>query len=326
MAYYSAHDNDFRQGPSNHYAPPPPLPQHYDTYAMNDVHSHQEKDYYEPDQMYSAYQNKTPMTQPQGYQYLDDPYHQPDPYDYDEKKRRSCCDILCCGCCTCCPRWARYCSCVFLLLIIALGIVIGVLAAIFKKPSIDFGGIQGEPQFNLTGTTANIAFNVNFTVNNPNIESVTFKNIEAKVYYPNVNGLDLSHYSIGGGNKSDVHISSNANTTIMFPLSLQLDAASENTRAILSDITQKCGIGGGTPQDITINYDIIPNINIIGIPITFTVSSHSSFACPSSIANGMNGILGTLGSLLGSGTLPSGGLNSLTSLLGSNGIPLPTGL
>lgn len=204
MAYYSQH-NDFHQGPSSHYAPPPPQHQ-YDSYAMNDVHSPvlKHESYYDQDRMYDNYQNKpalpsTPVGQQPGYRYLDDPdynnNHNQMIYDYDEKKRRSCCDMICCGCCTCCPRWARYCSCFFLLIIIALGIVVGVLAALFKKPTIEFGGIQGTPQFNMNGTTAYMQFNLNITVNNPNIESVTFSNIDVKVRNER-NRCFLIHFSL----------------------------------------------------------------------------------------------------------------------------------
>ncbi|ORZ21239.1 hypothetical protein BCR42DRAFT_407142 [Absidia repens] len=333
MAYYSQQHDDFRQGPSSHYAPP--LQHNYDSYPMNDVHSpspHHNEAYYDPDGMYDQYQNKAPLPpahQQNGYQYLDDPNYNntKEVYDYDEKEHRSCCDRICCGCCTCCPRWARYCSCFFLLIIIALGIVIGVLAAIFKKPSIEFGGIQGTPQFNLNGTTAYMQFNMNITVDNPNVESVTFSNIEAKAFYPNLAGLDLSKTPIGGGNKSDVHISSNGVTTIIFPFTLEFDALGSTTKPIINDLLNKCGITGGEKQDITINYDVTPNINIIGIPISFTISSSSSFACPDDVAKGVSDVLGPLASLIGSGggAIPSD-LSGLTSMIGSGAPGVPTSL
>ncbi|KAI8337121.1 hypothetical protein BC941DRAFT_426765 [Chlamydoabsidia padenii] len=345
MAYYPPHD-DFRQGPSSHYAPPPPQ-QPYDTYAMNDVHTPKHESYQDQNRLYDGYYNNStpplppinsPMAQPQpGYQYLNDPdynnNHNQMIYNYDEKKRRSCCDMICCGCCTCCPRWARYCSCCFLMIIVALGIVVGVLAALFKKPSIDIGGLEGTPQFNLQGTTAIMQFNMNVTVNNPNFESVTFSNIDVKAYYPNLAGLDLSKTPIGGGNKSDIHINSNGVTTIVFPFTLQFDAFSSSTSPIINDLFQKCGLNGGAKQDITINYDVTPTINIIGIPITLTISSHSSFACPAEIANGMSNVLGPLTSIMGSGSgaIPSnlGGVASIIgSMAGGGGLPssLPSGL
>ncbi|CAO3609662.1 unnamed protein product [Cunninghamella blakesleeana] len=252
-----------------------------------------------------------------------------------EKKRRSCLDCICCGCCTCCPRWIRYCSCLILLIIIALGIVIGVLAAIFKKPTIEFNGLSGEPQFNLNGTVANIQFNTNFTVNNPNVESVTFSNIQAVAYYPNIAGHDLSKSPIGGGNKSDVAIGSYSVTNIIFPFTLHIDATNPTTFPVVNDLLTRCGITGGQRQPIKINYDITPTIKIIGIPISITISSSSSFDCPESASSGVADVLGPLSSLIPSdlssatgllssatGLIPSG-LSSITGLIPS-GVAVPT--
>lgn len=96
-------------------------------------------------------------------------------------KNRSCCDKICCGCCTCCPRWCRWFSCILLLIIIGLGIAIGVLAATFKVPSVEFKGMQGDPAFGLAGTTVNLNISLGFVVDNPNVESVTFKSLAATV-------------------------------------------------------------------------------------------------------------------------------------------------
>ena len=99
----------------------------------------------------------------------------------EEPRRRSCMDKLCCGCCVCLPKWIRYICCILLLLIICIAIVIGVLVGIFKVPEVKFNGIQGEPDFSINGTTANFVFNLNITIDNPNVESVTFEDVVAKV-------------------------------------------------------------------------------------------------------------------------------------------------
>lgn len=117
-----------------------------------------------------------------GYQ----PYHHPAGHSYDtddeedphgmltiprERRKRSCMDKLCCGCCVCCPRWARYCSCILLLLLIAVGIVIGVLAALFKMPQVHMSGLEGQPAVNITsGNQINMAFQLQISVDNPNVE------------------------------------------------------------------------------------------------------------------------------------------------------------
>lgn len=105
----------------------------------------------------------------------------------NSKENRSCCDKICCGCCTCCPRWCRWISCILLLLIIAIGIAVGVLVAIFKVPTIEFTGIEGTPAFGMAGlTTVNLNISLGFVVNNPNIESVTFTTLAATVSLYNV--------------------------------------------------------------------------------------------------------------------------------------------
>lgn len=99
----------------------------------------------------------------------------------EQRKRRTCMDKICCGCCTCYPRWLRYICCVIFLLVIALAIVIGVLAATFKVPDVSMNGLEGEPQVSMTGETVNMNFTLAISVDNPNVEGITFEKIEAKV-------------------------------------------------------------------------------------------------------------------------------------------------
>ncbi|KAI8334573.1 hypothetical protein BC941DRAFT_338824, partial [Chlamydoabsidia padenii] len=140
--------------------------------------------------------------------------------------------------------------------------------------------IQGTPDFSLTGTTGSMQFNMNIIINNPNIVSVTFRNIEAKAYYPNVGGMDLSKTPIGGGNKTNVRIGAQSITTLLFPFTIHFDAFSKSTAPIVNDLLQKCGINNQAKQDIVINYSVTPLIQLFDFPITFTIYSHSSFACP----------------------------------------------
>lgn len=68
---------------------------------------------------------------------------------------------------------------------VALGIVVGVLAAMFKTPSVNFNGVQGSPSIGLVGTAVNLNLSLGFTVTNPNIESVTFTTLTATVSLAN---------------------------------------------------------------------------------------------------------------------------------------------
>ncbi|KAI9018708.1 hypothetical protein CLU79DRAFT_284528 [Phycomyces nitens] len=322
MAYYR---DDPNTGHQNSATPP----QSRDNYPLHDMpqsaYSRGNQQYYDDkNSNYNSYYNaSTPPNDgynyqgpaqknhhnPADYQHIYEPQgyvDKPDFYD-DGPKKRSCCDLLCCGCCVCCPRWLRWIACILLLIIVGLGIAVGVLAAIFKTPSVDFKGIDGVPSFNLQGTTANISAVLSISVNNPNIESVTFEKIIAKAYYPNYRNT-----SLGGGQKNNVHISSNAITNILFPFSLIIDLSLAQQQYIMTDLLGKCGFLGGQKEDIRIEYDVQPTIKIIGIPITITVSDSVSFPCPLQESDFDTLVKGTLGSILSS----SGGSGGLGDLLG----------
>lgn len=207
MANIYEHDDYYTSAKYQTSQPPPP-PRHepmkeYDTYPLHDVDTNNNRavptaPHYPP----SPFEHRNAST--------DEPsvgvWHNPrgsmsdmkltGRYDYDddedfgqvprERKKRSCLDLLCCGCCTCCPKWLRWCSCIFLLLIIGLGIAVGVLAALFKKPDVKFTGLQGEPLVNFQQDTLNMNFSLGISVDNPNVESITFESIVAKVSVRNL--------------------------------------------------------------------------------------------------------------------------------------------
>lgn len=97
-----------------------------------------------------------------------------------------------------------------------------------------------------------------------------------QAYYPNYH-----NQSIGGGELDNVHISSYKVTNISFPFSIEIDAANSESQAIVQDLLDKCGLTGGTAQQITIDYDVTPTLRIIGIPISFTISNNAKIDCPS---------------------------------------------
>jgi hypothetical protein len=70
------------------------------------------------------------------------------------------------------------------LILIALGITIGVLAALFKKPQVTFNGITQNssiPAVQQNGSSFDFNFDINIGVVNPNVESATFTSIQAIV-------------------------------------------------------------------------------------------------------------------------------------------------
>lgn len=146
---------------------------HQDTYAMNDMTHNQQQTY--------PYYEETKHIPSSNDGYYRNSQISTEKYARRNNQSRSCCDRICCGCCTCCPRWCRWLACIIFLIIVALGIVVGVLAAMFKVPSVNFQGVQGSPSFALVGTSANFNLSLGFVVTNPNIESVTFTTLTATV-------------------------------------------------------------------------------------------------------------------------------------------------
>ena len=62
-------------------------------------------------------------------------------------------------------------------------------------------------------------------------------------------------------------------------------SAADPDRTVLSDLSSKCGVGGGAVQDITVNYDLDLHLKILGISIQPKLSSSASFPCPISASD-----------------------------------------
>lgn len=100
----------------------------------------------------------------------------------------------------------------------------------------------------------------------------TFNHRQA--YYPNV------AQSVGGGELNDVHINANGVTNITFPFTIIYDPNQGSDQSMLADIASKCGLLGGTKQDITVNYDLALTLKVGVIPITITLPEKANFPCP----------------------------------------------
>ncbi|KAI7849544.1 hypothetical protein BDC45DRAFT_520212 [Circinella umbellata] len=215
-----------------------------------------------------------------------------------ERKRRSCMDKLCCGCCTCFPRWLRYICCILFLIIVALAIAIGIIAATFKMPDVQFNGLGGEPEASLSGSTVMMNFTLDISVDNSNGITFTFEKILAEAFYPNHRDA-----SIGGGELENVQINKNAVTNISFPFNIKVDPSDSGNQAIVTDLMAKCGLTGGQSQQLTIDYDVTPTIRIAGIPISPKISNSANFDCP---VSGLSELMGA-----GDGAVAGGDISSL---------------
>jgi hypothetical protein len=186
----SYHQDYYQQHPHQAY--------YQDDYAMQPMSPHHNDGYYAPQHEYNTSNLSTPMVaDDHGYAYADTKRLAPSPmipqqsyFDKDDddghsQHERTCCGWFCCGCCCgCCPLWLRWCSCGLLIIFLAFGITIGVLAALFKQPQVNFNGItlsNSTQAVQINGTGFNINFNLNIGVVNPNIESATFTSVKAIV-------------------------------------------------------------------------------------------------------------------------------------------------
>ncbi|KAF1801607.1 hypothetical protein V8B55DRAFT_1571592 [Mucor lusitanicus] len=204
------------------------------------------------------------------------------PEDDIPRKRKPLKHYLCCICCPCLPMWARYGCCSLLVLFVLFLIIVGVLAALFKIPEVNFNGPTKHPAgyapFEKSNDT--LAFSVNFGLQigvvNDNVESITFESIRAIAYYPTAPKV-----SVGGGEILNVHIQSYGITNFTFPFSIKYDPMKDEGYAMLTDIASKCGLlGGSNKEDLYIEYDLIPTIRIAGIAISPTIHQSSHFPCP----------------------------------------------
>ncbi|CEG82124.1 hypothetical protein RMATCC62417_16245 [Rhizopus microsporus] len=294
MSVYNKHD-DFYEKPRS----PPPVPQHIDTSRdSTDQYTMKEIPVNSPSP-YPVYNQHNVTADPilAHNRYSDPRLHQPpiprdslsdmkfmDHYDSDddmekiiprERRQRSCIDKMCCGCCTCCPKWARWCTCIIFIIIVILAIVVGVLAALFKVPTVQFTGLQQPPTRSFDNNVLNMTFSIGITVNNPNFESITFEKIVADAYYPSPYNV-----KVGGGQVDNVHINSNGITNITFPFNVAVNSTNQAEQGVLMDLLTKCGLDGSAKQNINFNYYIYPTVRIIGIPITPTISKSMSLPCP----------------------------------------------
>lgn len=61
---------------------------------------------------------------------------------------------------------------------------------------------------------------------------------------------------MGTGNETDITFHANSQTNFTFPFTMEFSTNMASSTSILTDLAQKCGVGGGAVQDITINLDI----------------------------------------------------------------------
>lgn len=189
----------------------------------------------------------------------------------------------------------------FCLIINVLIVIVSIicLVVIFARPfNVGLGNVS-EPSASSVGVSGTaLTFNgsVDFIVSNPNSIS-TELSLNAKVYDAVDTGQDIGRGSISGAK-----INARDNTTITFPYQIRYDYTQDKSKKILKDLAQKCGVTGGSSQNLDLTLDISASLKILSVPVPVSFSHDISTACPisSDVLKNIGGgdllqIVGTLG-------------------------------
>ncbi|KAG0053725.1 hypothetical protein BGZ83_000535 [Gryganskiella cystojenkinii] len=190
----------------------------------------------------------------------------------------------------------RVSCCILLFILLLIIVLVIVIFTVFKLPTVDYLGLQGDPTFtfNQGNTTLGINLVANIQVQNPNPIGFNFESIVATAYYPDYKP------SIGGGNITHVDFPAKSKKVIQFPIIASYNSALDPGFTVIQSILMTCGILGSSPTELTINYDLKVTIKIIGISISPSIKNQSAkFACPANIADITKDIPGGLGPWLG---------------------------
>ncbi|GJJ72796.1 hypothetical protein EMPS_05154 [Entomortierella parvispora] len=212
----------------------------------------------------------------------------------EERPRSKCLPCFPCIRSTC----GRVTCCFFLLILLAIIVLVVIVLTVFKIPTVDYLGLQGEPTFafNQGNTTLAINFVATIQVKNPNPIGFNFEKIAATAYYPGYSP------ALGGGEITNASFPSKSTKEILFPITASYDRQQDPGFTVVQDILSRCGILGGVDGQLTINYDIKLTLKILGFSVSPGLKNQSAnFACPTDIGQITNGLPGGIGQLLGGG-------------------------
>ncbi|KAF9277331.1 hypothetical protein BGZ68_009376 [Mortierella alpina] len=209
-----------------------------------------------------------------------------------EKPRSRCLPCFPCIRSTC----GRVSLCICLLLLVVIIVLVIVVFTVFKLPTVDYRGLQGDPVFTLMqgNTTFGVNLVANIEAHNPNPIGFYFDSIIATAYYPKYAP------SIGGGNVSHVNFPSKSTKMIQFPITVVYNRNQDPGFMVVQDLLTTCGITGGSVGQITINYELKVTIKIVGISISPAIKNQSvNLDCPANIKDIAKDLPGAIGDLIG---------------------------
>jgi LEA14-like dessication related protein len=160
----------------------------------------------------------------------------------------------------------------FLIISIVLTLLLWV-----RPPNIVIGDVRAPSsgsEIQLTTDGLDINLGVDIAVENPNYFAVSFKKIQANIFYP------INNTAIGGGSQTDITFHSHSQTNFTFPFTISYKKSLDPSDQILADIATKCGFINGNRSQIKVNYKITLGLRIIFITISPVVSNSLSFDCP----------------------------------------------
>ncbi|ORY98543.1 hypothetical protein BCR43DRAFT_562021 [Syncephalastrum racemosum] len=157
-------------------------------------------------------------------------------------------------------------------------------------PTIDFGGVTNAPnnqsQLTVSGNTFDINFGLLIHVQNPNVVGFDLSSINATAYYP-----EAGSEPVGGGFMDHQYVPRYSNFNFTYPFAIKYNAAQDTDRTLLHLLVQKCGLTGGQPQQLTINYVINLAVKVLFVTVHPTITDSTSFVCPVQSGASLPGLL-----------------------------------
>ncbi|KAI7882522.1 hypothetical protein K492DRAFT_193476 [Lichtheimia hyalospora FSU 10163] len=164
-------------------------------------------------------------------------------------------------------------------------------------PSFDFAGVSNntntqQAKLSFDGHVAKINFDLLIHAQNPNVLGIDLTHINATA----------SSIKLGGGYLDHQFVSPHANENFSFPFAIEYDPFGPSHETILKLLLEKCGLAGGQPQDLNIDYTIHVTAKVLFVTVHPTIQSSTTFKCPLEDGSALLGSrmpgLDTLGGLL----------------------------
>lgn len=96
-----------------------------------------------------------------------------------------------------------------------------------------------------------------------------------KAYYP-----EAGPEPVGGGLMDHQYVPRYSDFNFTYPFAIKYNAVQDTDRTLLHLLVQKCGLTGGQPQQLTINYVINLAVKVLFVTVHPTITDSTSFVCP----------------------------------------------